>query len=121
MDVRAIMADQRKARTMANPWGTVDGFMRELGSLRAQANTIEDGGSVAEEVARRIESAIEAAASAVNDMIATPANSAVVARAREAIAAAEQIVGTLRSTAAVSRQLASESVALRRRSADLTK
>jgi len=106
---------------MSNLWAGVDRLMRELGSARAVANTLKKGDQLEVDVQQGIERAIEAAATAVDDMIAAPSDGARTKRACEAIAVAQDLVEKVSATAGPSRRLAGDSLEMRRRTAELIK
>ena len=71
---------------------SVDSLIRELGAIRAAADTTR----AAKEASRALEAAIAAAALAIGDSIGAPPTSRALSHAQERIASARALVSALR-------------------------
>ncbi|HEV7498500.1 MAG TPA: hypothetical protein VGQ33_00795 [Vicinamibacteria bacterium] len=103
---------------MSSQWGMVDGLLRELGSLRSDAQTL-DSAAVGEAVIAEVDRLITDAAEAVDGTIVGPESESLVVRACEAIVAARARIGALTATATRSWELIGRGVELRRQAARL--
>jgi hypothetical protein len=72
---------------MPADWDAVEALIRELGALRAAADTSRAVDAASEAV----EAAISAAALAIGDTIGAPKNSAALSHARQTIASAREL------------------------------
>jgi hypothetical protein len=76
---------------MPADWDGVDSLIRELGAIRAAADTTRAAHAASEAV----EAAIAVAALAIGDTIGAPKNSAALSHAHQTIASARALVSTL--------------------------
>jgi hypothetical protein len=91
----------------------VDSLVRELGSLRNEARTL-DSRDLDARVAAEIERCIADAAQAIDDAISGPEDEQRLIGVCEAIVVARARIEALRATAKRSQELMSQSVELRR-------
>lgn len=76
---------------MPADWDGVDSLIRELGAIRAAA----DSTRAAQTASEAVEAAIAAAALAIGDTIGVPRNSDALSHAHQTIASARELVASL--------------------------
>ena len=103
---------------MPSAWAVIDGLMREIGSVRADALTL-DARQVGSAIALQVDRAIGEAAAALDSAIENPEDDEALTGVCEAIVVARDQIEALRKEGQRSKAAVARSIELRRRSAEI--
>jgi hypothetical protein len=103
---------------MPSAWAVIDGLMREIGAVRADARSL-DAREVGAAIAAQIDRAINDAAAALDAAIETPEDDEALTGVCEAIVVARDQIEALRKEGQRSKAAVAHSIELRRRTAEI--